>query len=273
MSMPLDPADQMDKLFRGYQSIEPITIKRAADGERIISIGDTQGPFVDPKALAVVELFIKEFQPDRIFYNGDILDFYEISVFRKNPGRQFTLQDELDQATDMLDRHKVLAPKTKQYWIDGNHEARLLAYKWGTAPALASLRDTSLQSLLGLEQRSIAYQPYSGYVNYLGLVITHGDRVRKDSARTAYAMSERFRSSGLSGHSHRLGSYYWTGLQGPQVWYEQGCLCRLDPEYEANPNWQQGFAYGEVRERKVYTSLVSIFNGGFFYGGKWYGSS
>lgn len=267
----LSPDAQMDRLFRGYQNIANINIRKAKDGERIISLADTQGIFVDLKALGAVEDFMRDFQPHHIFYNGDNIEFYPISSFNQNPARQFTIQDELDFTGDMLDRHKKMVPKAKQHWLDGNHEERFLRYLWKQASALASLDDMNMSAKLKLEKRHVTYTPYSGHINYLGLLVTHGDRLRQHSSWTAKAMSERFRSSGLSGHSHRLGAYYWTGVKGPQVWYEQGCLCRLDPEYEAHPNWQHGFAYGIVHNNKVHIQLVSIFDGGFHYGDTYYG--
>ena len=51
--------------------------------------------------------------------------------------------------------------------------------------------------------------------------------------------------SGISGHTHRLAPYKKSGYT-PRVWWEQGCLCRLDPDYIiGKPNWEQGVMVGE----------------------------
>jgi len=263
-------------LFEGYQAVKPITIAEDKEGARSIYLSDIQIPFADWPAVKLVEQFMEDWQPDRIFYVGDIADFYGISKFDKNPGRRFRLQHERQWTMDMLDRHKRIVPEAKQVWLDGNHEERIVRYLWERAPELADLRDEDgelalgVPALFGLTERGIQYTSYAGHVDYLGFLITHGNLLSKHSSYTAKQMSERFRSSGLSAHSHRLGMYNWTGIAGPQAWYENGCLCRMDPDYTHNPNWQQGFHIGVVVDQKVHIAPAIIFNGSLYLEGKVY---
>ena len=264
-------------LFEGYQAVKPITIPKDKEGARSIYLSDLQIPFADWPAMKLVEHFMKDWQPDRIFYVGDIADFYGISKFDKNPGRRFRLQDERQWTMDMLDRHERLVPAAERVWLDGNHEERIVRYLWEKAPELADLRneDTGelalgIPALFGLNKREIQYTSYAGHVDYLGFLITHGNLLSKHSSYTAKQMSERFRSSGLSAHSHRLGMYNWTGIGGPQAWYENGCLCRMDPDYTHNPNWQQGFHIGVVVDQKVHIAPAIIFNESMYLEGKVY---
>jgi hypothetical protein len=64
--------------------------------------------------------------------------------------------------------------------------------------------------------------------------------------------------------------YNWTGIAGPQAWYENGCLCRMDPDYTHNPNWQQGFHIGVVVDQKVHIAPAIIFNESMYLEGKVY---
>jgi len=41
-------------------------------------------------------------EPDTIFINGDLVDFYAISRFNKDPERELKLQEELDEAVNVL---------------------------------------------------------------------------------------------------------------------------------------------------------------------------
>jgi predicted phosphodiesterase len=264
-------------LFVDYQAVRPIVISKDEEGSRSIFLSDLHMPFADWPALKLAEAFMQDWDPKYIFYDGDIMDFYGISRFDKNPSRRFRLNDERRWAMEMLDRHHDMCSGAQQIWLDGNHEERIVKYLWERAPELADLQDEEtgelllgIPSLLGLNKRNVQYTSYAGHVNYLGFLVTHGNLLSKHSSYTAKQMSERHRSSGISGHSHRLGMYNWTGIKGPQAWYENGCLCRMDPDYMHNPNWQQGFHIGTVVNQKVHVLPGIIFDGSLYIEGKVY---
>jgi hypothetical protein len=270
-------APDLNDLFEGYQAVQPITIDADEEGARSIFLSDLHMPFTDWPALKATEAFMKSWQPTLICYVGDVLDCYDISRFDKNPSRKFRINDERRLAMDMLDRHHRICPDAQQVWLDGNHEERLVRYLWSRAPEIADLVDEDsgapmlgIPTLLGLNKRHVQYTSYAGHIDYLGFLVTHGNLLSKHSSYTAKQMSERLRSSGLSGHSHRLGMYNWTGLKGPQAWYENGCLCRLDPDYMHNPNWQQGFHIGIVVDQKVHILPGIFFSGVLYIEGKVY---
>jgi len=83
---------------------------------------------------------------------------------------------------------------------------------------------------------------------------------------------EKFNCSGISGHTHRVGSYKRTTGRGTDTWIEQGCLCELKPGYIIGPpDWQQGFAFGIAVDGHVYLQEVAMENHSYFYDGKLYG--
>ena len=84
-------------------------------------------------------------------------------------------------------------------------------------------------------------------------LITHGDLIRAHSSYTAKGMSDKYGGSGIHGHTHRLGSYYRKNYFGIYGWWENGCLCDLNPDWITNPNWQQGL-YWKLRQVR-YTKL------------------
>jgi hypothetical protein len=45
-----------------------------------------------------------------------------------------------------------------------------------------------------------------------------------------------------------MGIYYKRDSRGIHAAYENGCLCKLTPEYAQQPNWQQGFSVVHVDE-------------------------
>jgi len=277
---------QMDELFRGYESTPSIVIDKLPDGTKICVLSDGQIPFEERWLIGgtvgkrgAVEKYIEKKQPDIIIYNGDMMDCYTISTFMKSPNRMWTLEQEANLTKRMLDEHKKCAPNARFIFIDGNHEERIWRTLVGIAQSdprarelLGVLNIASLTSkhILGLEERGIEWVPYGGYVDLLGFIVTHGNVVSQFSGYTARRMSDRYRSSGCSGHTHRLGTYYYTGNGVTHCWMESGCLCRMDPEYMQNPNWQQGFIIGEVMNNRFHPQLINAFDERFYAAGKWF---
>jgi len=236
-------------------------------------INDTHNPFQDQRALREVELFLTELQPGLIIKAGDLCDFYPLSKFSQNPNRKDTLQSDLDSTHHMNTRQRNLAPNSRQILIDGNHEARLQRYLWSTAKELASLRDLNIEKQYGLTENEIEHVDYEEGVLINGtFMVTHSDLIRAHSGYTAKGMSDKHGGSGMHGHTHRLGSYYKRDRFGIYGWWENGCLCSLDPDWIQNPNWQQGFSLVHFTKERFWVEQCQIINRRFMYGGKVYGS-
>ena len=246
------------------------SITKALDGECAVIISDLQYPFHDQKTWRAVVGFIDDFDPDLIVWNGDIGDFYSISVFDKNPKRAFNLSDELWGLERFLASYRMRWGDAKHYFILGNHEERLESFIKKT-PELTGLVD--LDSVLHLSAQEFNVLPYGGILEYLGFAITHGTRFSSLPNGTAKMHAQTIGGSGVVGHSHRLGSYTYTDLRGTHTFFEGGCLCRLDPDYvkQRPPNWQQGFLYMVAHKNKAHCRLVHIYDDGFWAEGKFYG--
>ena len=90
--------------------------------EKVIFCGDFHAPYEDPACLSAFLSFCKEFKPHKIFLNGDIIDFYAISRFVRDPERSLKLQDELDDAVSILTQIRKVNPKTEITYIkDGEY--------------------------------------------------------------------------------------------------------------------------------------------------------
>lgn len=92
----------------------------------------------------------------------------------------------------------------------------------------------------------INWHPGCGFLLRREFLVKHGTVVRSESGATAKAEYSLAGISGISGHTHRLARYRKAGY-AQREWLEQGCLCRLDPDYVAGglPNWTIGCAIGE----------------------------
>jgi len=251
--------------------VKPHKGSLSSDFERSVFLGDAHIPYQDPDVLKLVIEFVKDFQPDRLFVLGDWVDFYDLSVFDKDPNRKNKLQRELDLGQAYLEDLVEAAPNSKRVFMQGNHEDRLRKWLWANEE-IASLRGMGIEELLGLRELGFETYDYHQVYNYNGFLVKHGDLVRKHAGYTARAELENSGVSGISGHTHRLGSHHKRDHAGQVVWYEAGCVCDLEPHYTVRPNWQQGFGIGwhESRGNRFFVELIPIIKGRFIVNGTLY---
>src|SRR4051812_298981 len=99
--------------------------------KRIVIVADTQAPFHLPQNIALVAAFNKFYNPDILFLNGDIVDFFTISKFTK-VGRHLPKRviDEIRICQEEVIEPLVKSVKkgTKIIWNEGNHEFRLTRF-------------------------------------------------------------------------------------------------------------------------------------------------
>jgi UDP-2,3-diacylglucosamine pyrophosphatase LpxH len=211
---------------------------------RELNLSDLHVPYHDPFAWGLLLNIVETIKPSKINYGGDLLDFYQLSTFDKDPAmiEDGRLQENLDQWFQMASVLKHVAPDDCKYeLIPGNHEDRLRRYLMRN-PELYGLRALELKALLRLDELGIKYSAEEIDVVPGLLIIKHGSIVRKESAMSAKGELDRERHavSTITGHTHRLGTHYATTRLRVVKAHENGCLCLLNPEYVKNPNWQQG---------------------------------
>lgn len=264
-------------------------MKKKTGWDTAVVISDWHVPFHDPKALNLAFTMIWDIQPEYVFCDGDLLDFYDISRFCKDPLNSPGLQFELDATYNLLKKLREGVPMAQIYYIDGNHEFRLASYLMNNAQELVGLTRAcdpdspalSLPSLLRLKELKITHissgRKESQYWFGTQLLIGHFNRVNKHSGYTAKNLLEDKHMSLIQGHTHRLGSSYKTvrvgkGKHRVIAAYENGCLCNLDPEYVTDPNWQQGFSIVHKKRGgdRFNVQQIPIIDYVAFYGGKEY---
>lgn len=225
---------------------------------KFIVLSDIHFPYQDDKALKAVYKFLEQHPVDTIILNGDILDFYDVSSFDKDPERVNSLQKEIDLAQKFFKKLRQLAPNARIVFIKGNHCSRLERYL-KKHPELYSLDALKLPNLLGLDKFNIEYKDKDFKLGSLKII--HGTIVRKYSGYTARAEMEKHDCSGISGHVHRLAIYYKRTPTRDLMWAESGCLCDLNPEYIDCPSWTQGFLYGIIDKDSFSIAPLPIIKG------------
>lgn len=235
-----------------------------------VAVNDQHFPFQDPVAISLSTEFIRSSKPDAIDVLGDLLDFYGLSRFDKDPGRTGSLQEEIDEAGEYLAELRRAAPRAEIRYSLGNHENRLQKYIWQNSAELASLKTLSLPSLLSLDKLKIQCHDDLHPYHVGPLLFVHGTMARKHSGASAKAHYDRFGCPVIHGHCHRLGAYYhrvWDTQHGA---WENGCLCSIDPHYALKPDWQQGFSVIYFDGDRFVVEQVAIINGSYVWHGDEY---
>lgn len=233
----------------------------------VVSLTDWHVPYHDEKAVSCALKFCEVVQPDIIVMH-EVHDFYELSRFSQDPMRKETLQDELDIATKYFRRLRKLCPESRIMLLESNHLDRLRRFLWTEGRPLASLRALKLETLLELDRHDIELREN---FNYKGVLFKHGDIVRQQSAYTAKGEFEREGCAGVTGHTHRLGSFFVRKRGGSYAWVESGCLCELEPEYvNGVANWQHGITLVTFERdgSQYYMQPIPIIKGQMIYGGR-----
>lgn len=210
-------------------------------------ISDIHFPYQDNEAIEAFLRYVEmNGEPNIIVLNGDLLDFYKLSRFSKDPSGK-NPAEEIEMLRDFLAELRKASPNSDIYYTIGNHETRLEKYVLDNAPAVACLMD-NVFDIIKLDKYNIIG---CGSVTINDVVFKHGSRLGSKSGLSAIKEMEAHYMSGATGHTHRL-SRFSTRKSGKRfIWLETGCLCDLNPEYMLNADWEQGFASIVFSEYKM----------------------
>jgi hypothetical protein len=207
-------------------------------------------PEHDPQLLALFYVFLKHFKPHKLWLLGDIIDWTQVGRWPVDPKRLDRLQDDLDLGIAIIDALLSLVPEVEI--LGGNHEERMITFL-KEHPKIHSLRALQVPALLELEGKGIKYHPWKRPpVKYHGLQIHHGSLIRKHSGWTAKGHYEKYGGCGIINHCHRGGSYIKRTSEGTHGWWENMCMCKLDPPYAGFVDWVQGWSIAYFTEKDLF---------------------
>jgi len=234
--------------------------------ERILVLNDFHIPFQDRKTLDNVYSCIKDMKPNKIYLLGDIIDFYSVSRFDKDPTRALTLEKELKKTQVELKKLRNTTDAEIIY-VHGNHEERLRKYILRNAKELFWVKELKVENLLGLKELKIKYVN-KRWTNYKGTLYSHMNRASGYGGYTAKNIGQRIFKDVIHGHSHKTGKVRMNQF----TFIDNGCLCELNAEYlECPSDWTQAFTVVTHKDGKKYIEQVDIIDHKFIYGGKMYG--
>jgi hypothetical protein len=244
--------------------------------ETVCIIPDMQVPQQDDKAIAVALDIIRYIKPTKAIFLGDVIAADSVSKYDKATWKEaeIKLSDEVDATNVVLDRFDNVfkLTKTKEiYYLEGNHEQRILKWAIKNAAMLgANFDGLRVQSLLRLDQRKYRYiyrqdQPLRfGKANFRhGLYLNQyhaGKTVSNTGHNTYYGDT----------HDHQVYTAMHDEGDEPRMAMSMGCLCNYNQSYmEGRPNhWIKGMGVVYFSDNIHSPYFIPIVNNQAIWNGK-----
>jgi predicted phosphodiesterase len=233
------PFDDIPESFEEIR--EPYILSNAT--KKILILSDIHFPYHNAAALKAAIKYGLEQGVDCIILNGDILDFYQLSDFSKDPSKP-TFRKELELGRWFLKELRMAFPKAQIYYKIGNHEMRLERYLKVKAPEILDCEEFRLEILLEFAKHHVILIDKYTVIKAGNLNIIHGHEYKGAGgvypAKYIYGKSK---VNTICGHYHRSSTYLDKNMDGHyHGGFSTGCLCELSPDYMPYNEWVHGFA-------------------------------
>ena len=208
-------------------------------------INDIHSLYYEPDALYPALEYLKRHNAEAILINGDMLDFYQLSSFSKDPSKS-KFGAERQWGIQFL---QILQENFGNvYYKFGNHEYRYKRYMMKNASAVFDDKMFDLENLLHFEGSKVKFIGYKQLVIFGKLAIIHGDEIRAGGVvNVARTKMLRAFANIAFGHHHKTDTSIIRDIYGDNyASYSIGCLCKLKAAYDPFNQWNNGFAFVEL---------------------------
>ena len=220
-----------------------------AECRRVLGLFDVHVPFHSIEALTTAIEFGLDKRIDTVFIGGDLLDFYSLSSFEKDPRRR-SFREEIDTAKQLLEVLRREFPDARIFYQLGNHEERFERYMRVKAPELLDMDQWRLSEILECDRLGIEIIDGKRVAKLGQLNIVHGHEFGRGGASSsvnpARGLFNRSKTSTICGHHHQTSEHTEPNLNGEltRTW-SVGCLCELSPDYRPINRWNHGVVFIE----------------------------
>lgn len=248
--------------------------------QTIISAGDIHDRNCDPFWRHCFIDTVRRVQPDKIIFNGDLIDLPEFGKYTVDP-RNWDVVGRIRWLHGFLAEVREAAPDAEIVYLEANHEARLLKHLAEATPAmravLADLHGFTVSKLLGLDDYEVNYVARVDLAAYtqadLKAELHKNYHVAYDCFLTHhYPEGRNMGLPGVNGHHHKhVVTPFYSPLYGSTEWHQLGCGHARAAEYCAAEKWGLGFCISHVdtQRRHVQFEYVELRDHAVI-GGKWY---
>lgn len=223
----------------------------------ILLISDLHIPYHNISAITAALKYGQEKNVNTIIINGDLIDFYQLSRFEKDP-RKRSFKFECDSTKAFLVALRKAFPNTRIYWVKGNHDVRYEHWLMAKAPEVFDDPYYKLEERLRLNDEKVHLINDKTIIKAGKLNIHHGHlffRGFMAPVNSARGLFMKAKESTICGHVHKISEHTETNLSGElTTCWSTGCLCELSPDYSpfAN-NYAHGFAHILVDNDRNYS--------------------
>ena len=219
----------------------------------MLILSDIHFPYHDKEALEIALNYGLKNNCTSLLINGDMLDFYQLSRFDKDP-RKRHFQEEIEMGRDFL--LQCSKHFKHVYFKLGNHCERYEKYLYVKAPEFLNVPDFQFKVLLKAAEMGVHVIEDKRIIDLGYLNILHGHEflgATSQAVNPARGLFLKTNESCVIGHLHKSSEHNQVTLNGKLITtWSTGCLCDLHPEYARINNWNHGFALVEVKSDGSY---------------------
>lgn len=282
---PVYDVPTVDKIPEWLDALRPVALPAPPAPSSLTTAGDftlVAGDFHFPqhceRSVAVFLETVAQLKPRRVILNGDTVDLLAVSRYPKDQRHTWDLRSEVTAFHEFL--HQLM--QLGNAWgmqiteTEANHSGNGTASRWhrylsDRVPVLYG--HPKAEALLSYETWFYPeWCPISLQESVViadDLLVIHGDMVRQKGAYSARGHMEKWQSSVMHSHTHRIGQSVQripprgSRIEGLRRAYEIGCMCKLSPSYASAPDWANGFAIiaHDADEEEYGVELVTIQSG------------
>ena len=212
-------------------------------------MNDAHVPYHDDIALNAALSYADDYEPDCIYMNGDMADFFGVSRWEKNPEER-NLSRELQLWRQFLAHLRERFQKARIIMKIGNHEERWEKYLWNKCPELCGCEFISFESVLDLRKWGVEMvrgKQKARFGDHLYAIHGHELWGVANPVSPARGFQTKMGVCTIGGHHHRDSRHTVKSADGTMITcWSVGCLCDMSPEYATINQWSHGFATIEV---------------------------
>lgn len=216
--------------------------------KRALIISDIHLPYHSQSAITTCFDYAKKEKPDVVIINGDLLDFYQLSFWDKDP-RKRHFAYELGQFKEFFSVVQRTF-KCKVVFKFGNHEFRYERYLLQKAKELVGVDEFELHNIIKARAEGIDIVAQNQLIHANELTILHGHELGRgffNPVNAARGLHLKAKITALQGDVHKTSEHTETDLKAAiKTTWSVGCLCGLSPEYLPYNSWNHGFALLEL---------------------------
>jgi len=223
---------------------KPFIIKAS----KVLVLSDIHIPYHSISALTAVFDYTKKMKIDAILLNGDVLDFFGLSKYCKDPKKR-NFADELKAFEDFMNVLNNIY-KCKIYLKIGNHEERYNHFLWQKAGEISNVEEFQLEEIIKKRAKSVTIIGEKRIIKLGHLNVLHGHEFAGgvfSPVNIARGLFLKAKVSAMQGHNHQTSEHSESNLEGKlTTTFSLGCLSELNPEYMPINKWNHGFAIVDI---------------------------